>query len=88
MEERLNWKKIVRHYPKQWVALANYKSYGPLEIEGQVIAHNRDKRKFHHQLRLKLPQHQEVAIRYTGAIIRNPEIPLLWQISSTDRKKG
>ncbi len=80
----MDWKEIVETYPCEWVAIANYKEDGATEIKGTVIAHNPNKKIFHEKVRELMPQYHDIAVRYTGQLIRNPEIPLLWQITHID----
>lgn len=80
----MNWEKLVETYPNEWIALTNYKEGGAIEITGTVIVHHPSKRVFHKKLRGLLPQYRDVAVRYTGQLIRNPDIPLLWQITHSD----
>lgn len=83
MESRLSWSEITTTYPNEWVALVNFAQKDPVQIEGEVIAHNPDRKIFHEQVARFLPRHGNIALRYTGELIKHPETPLLWQISST-----
>ncbi|MDO8526901.1 MAG: hypothetical protein Q7T03_04340 [Deltaproteobacteria bacterium] len=84
MTEKINWAEMVKTYPDEWVALANYEQSGAVEISGTVIAHNPDKKIFHKTIRELMPVYRDIAVRFTGPLIKNPEIPLLWQITHTD----
>ncbi|OGQ06271.1 MAG: hypothetical protein A2W61_02210 [Deltaproteobacteria bacterium RIFCSPLOWO2_01_44_7] len=84
MDQKMNWEVMVKTYPDEWIALANYEEKGAVEIIGTVIAHNPNKKTFHEKVRELMPQYRDVAVRYTGQLIKNPEIPLLWQITHTD----
>ena len=84
MDQKMNWEEMVKAYPDEWVALANFEEKGAIEIIGTVIAHNPNKKSFHKKVRKLMPQYRDVAVRYTGQLIKNPEIPLLWQITHTD----
>lgn len=84
MGEKMNWEEMVDAYPDEWVALVNYKEDGATQITGTVVVHNSDKKYFHEKVRELMPQYHDVAVRYTGQLIKNPETPLLWQISHTD----
>lgn len=84
MNQKMNWKEMVKTYPNEWVALADYEEKGAVEIIGMVIAHSRNKKIFHKKVRKHMPQYRDVAVRYTGQLIKNPETPLLWQITHTD----
>ena len=84
MKERMCWNKVKKKFPDQWVALVNYKQKDADEIEGVIVAHDRNRKKFHEIVAKLLPVKGNMAIRYTGPLIKNPEIPLLWQITHTD----
>ncbi|MDP2599294.1 MAG: hypothetical protein Q8P84_00985 [Deltaproteobacteria bacterium] len=47
MAQKINWEEILKNYPDQWVALSSYKETGAIEIEGLVIAHHTDRKKFY-----------------------------------------
>ncbi len=84
MNQKMNWQEMIKNYPNEWIALADYREKGAIEIEGTVIAHNPNKKTFHEKVRELMPQYRNIAVRYTGSLIKNPEIPLLWQITHTD----
>lgn len=81
MGSRMKWNEIAAAYPDEWVAVVNYNTDENGCIEGEVIAHSADKDHFYHDAGKLLPIYKEVALRYTGECIKNPEIPLLWQIT-------
>jgi len=81
MNEKMSWGEMVKNYPDEWVALADYKENGAIEIIGTVIVHNPIKKIFHEKVRELMPQYRDIAVRYTGPLIKNPETPLLWQIT-------
>ena len=83
MDQRMKWEEIVNQYPDEWVALAHYEEDGAVNITGTVITHNPDKRSFHQKVRELMPRYRNIAVRYTGELIKNAEIPLLWQITRT-----
>lgn len=83
MNQQMNWKEMVKNYPNEWVALADYEEKDAVEIIGTVIAHHRNKKTFHQKVRKLMSQYRDVAVRFTGRLIKNPEIPLLWQITHT-----
>lgn len=83
MEKTMTWDELKKTYPDEWVALANYEQKGAIEITGTVIAHNSDKKIFHEEVRGLMPEYHDIAVRYTGRLIKNPEVPLLWQITHT-----
>ena len=84
MDVQMGWGEILKKYPDEWVALAHYKQTGAIEITGTVIAHHTHKKPFHETVRRRMPRYQDIAVRYTGQLIKNPDIPLLWQITHTD----
>ncbi|MBI4125419.1 MAG: hypothetical protein HY609_03960 [Deltaproteobacteria bacterium] len=84
MNQKMNWKEMIKTYPDEWVALIDYEQRDPVEIEGIVVAHGPDRKTFHETVGQLLPQYGDMAIRYTGELVKNPELPLLWQISHTD----
>lgn len=85
MKDQMNWEGMVENYPDEWVALANYEENGAIEITGTVITHHPNKKAFHEKVRELMPQHRDIAVRFTGEqLVKNPEIPLLWQITHTD----
>ncbi|MFH1829365.1 MAG: hypothetical protein ABH871_01125 [Pseudomonadota bacterium] len=84
MGQKMSWEELVKTYPDEWVALSDYEQDGAIEIVGTVIAHDPDKKIFHEKVRKLMPQCHDIAVRYTGQLIKNPDIPLLWQITHTD----
>lgn len=84
MDQRITWDEMVRAYPNEWVALIDYQQENAVEIKGVVVAHGANRKTFHETVGKLLPQHGDIAIRYTGELIKNPELPLLWRISHTD----
>lgn len=84
MEQKMNWGEMVKAYPNEWVGLAHYREEGAIEIVGTVIAHHSNKKAFHEKIRELMPHYRNVAVRYTGQLIKNPDVPLLWQITHTD----
>ncbi len=84
MQEKMSWNQIVKKFPDEWVALTDYDRKDPESIEGVVIAHHPNRQQFHQTVGDLLENYKILAIRYTGDLIKNPEIPLLWQISHTE----
>lgn len=84
MGQKMTWDELVEAYPDEWVALADYEVNGTVDITGTVIAHGPDKKSFHEEVRELMPQYHDIAVRYTGRLVKNQEIPLLWQITHTD----
>ena len=84
MSQKMTWEEIVQNYPNEWVALTHYEQRNPSAVDGIVIAHEADRKKFHEHVGQLLPKCDGgVALRYTGEIVVNPDIPLLWQIFRT-----
>jgi hypothetical protein len=84
MAQKMTWEEMKETFPDEWVALADYEMDGAVDITGTVVAHGPDRKSFHEKVRELLPEYQDMAIRYTGELVKNPEIPLLWQITRTD----
>lgn len=84
MKNQMSWNEIQKKFPDEWVALAQYHQKDAEEIEGIIITHHSNRYKFHDMLSKLLPTYGNVAIRFTGTLVKNPEIPLLWQISPTE----
>lgn len=80
---KMNWNEMVQAYPDEWVALIDYEEKGAIDIRGVIVAHGPDRKAFHKQVRELLPDHHDIAVRYTGQLIKDAEIPLLWQITRT-----
>ncbi len=83
-KSKIAWQELVKTFPNEWVALVDYRQKGTEDIEGSLIAHDRDRKKFHKEVGRLIPQYKDVALRYTGELIKNVDIPLLWQISHTN----
>lgn len=81
MGSRMKWVEIKDAYPNEWVAVVNYDTDKKGCIEGEVKVHSNDKDLFYRQAGELLSTYKEVAMRYTGECIKNPEVPLLWQIT-------
>lgn len=83
MSQKMTWEEIVQTYPNEWVALSQYKERTPSAVDGIVITHGVDRKKFYETVGVLLPNcgAEGVAVRYTGEITFNPDLPLLWQIS-------
>lgn len=85
MEKRkMEWEEIKNSFPDEWIAVAEYKRTSAIGVSGTIIAHNSDKKTFHETVKDLMPQYHHIAVRYTGPLIKNPEIPLLWQILNTN----
>lgn len=84
MGQKMTWEEMKTTYPDEWVALADYQLAGPVEVDGSVIAHHAQKQAFYQELQKIRAQYPNIAVRYTGRLIKNPKIPLLWQITHTE----
>ena len=80
----MDWKEIKNNFPNEWIAVAEYRRTSAIGVSGMVIAHNPNKQSFHETVKRLMPKYHHIAVRYTGQLIKNPEIPLLWQISNTN----
>ncbi|OGQ22506.1 MAG: hypothetical protein A3I05_07690 [Deltaproteobacteria bacterium RIFCSPLOWO2_02_FULL_44_10] len=84
MNQRITWEEAKKNYPDEWIAFADYREEDGFPVEGILIVHNPDRKQFHETVGKLLPQYGAMALQFTGAIIKNPDIPLLWQISHTE----
>ena len=80
MGRKMTWEEIKKQYPDEWVAVVNYESDEVGNVDGEVAIHLSDKDEFYRELSDVLSQHRNVAVKFTGELIKNAEIPLLWQI--------
>lgn len=83
MGQRMTWEEMKKAYPDEWVAVINYTSNDIGDVDGEVVNHSNDKDAFYRNLKGLVQKYGEVAMEYTGERIKNPEVPLLWQISHT-----
>ncbi len=83
-EHKITWQELVKNFPDEWVALVDYTQKGAEDIEGTLVVHHPDRKKFHKAVGRVIPRYKDMALLYTGELIKNPEIPLLWQISHTN----
>ena len=77
------WNEICRAYPNEWVAVINYKREGPVEVSGTVVGHAPERAQFYVSMAQTLPKYDRVALRYTGELVQESDLPLLWQVSHT-----
>lgn len=84
MSTSLTWNEICRIYPDEWVVVVNYQNKGPVEVDGVVVAHGPDRSQFKDQIVKAMQEHGQTAVRYTGELIQESELPLLWQIFPTN----
>ena len=83
MGSRMKWAEIKNMYPDEWVAVVNYDTDAKGNIEGEVVIHAHNKNAFYDDVEKMIPQYEGMAVRYTGELIKNAEVPLLWQITHT-----
>lgn len=81
--QQMTWQEICQRYPDEWVAVVNYERKGAVEVDGAVAAHAPEKKKFHEHTAELLEKYGTVALRYTGELVQESNIPLLWRISHT-----
>lgn len=87
MPSRLTWQEVQKIYPDEWVAFVDYVASSPSAptgIDGVVVAHHPERGEFHAMVKTLFPRYGDLALRFTGPRVKNPEIPLLWQITRTD----
>lgn len=75
MATQISWEEVTRIYPDEWVAFANYQLTGPIEVKGEIIAHHSQKQQFYQQLQHIREHYPNIAVRFTGVLVKNPEIP-------------
>lgn len=83
MSQKMTWDEMKKSYPDEWVALVDYEEDDRVDIEGVVVAHHPNRKTFHEMVSNLLPKYGDMSIRFTGPLVKNPEIPLLWQITDT-----
>lgn len=83
MLEQLTWQEICQRYPNEWVAVVNYEQKGAIEIDGVIAAHAPEKKRFHEQTEEVMKTYGHMAARYTGELIQESDLPLLWRIFPT-----
>ena len=84
MEAAMTWNEICEKYPNEWVVVVRYENKGPVEVDGVVVAHGPQKSDFQESPRKIIQKYGHIAVRYTGELIQESDLPLLWQISHTD----
>ncbi len=82
MGKKMTWEEIKKNYPDEWIAVVNYERISAIGVSGTLVAHHPNKKSFHQSVRELMPQYGKIAVRFTGQLIKNPEVPLLWQISN------
>lgn len=79
----MTWNEICSSFPDEWVVVVDYQNMGPVEVDGTVVAHGVDRAGVHDDIVKAMQGYGKAAIRYTGELILESELPLLWQISRT-----
>jgi len=80
----MTWEEMKKVFPNEWLAIVNYTSDEIGNVDGEVVFHSDDKSEFYRQAKNIISKHGGMAMRYTGELIKNAEIPLLWQITHTE----
>lgn len=83
MSHKMAWNEMKKAFPDEWVAVVNYTTNEIGDVDGEVVIHAHDKNTFYDELDKTIPKYKGMAIRYTGELIKNAEVPLLWQITHT-----
>ncbi|MDO8494529.1 MAG: hypothetical protein Q7S68_04250 [Deltaproteobacteria bacterium] len=83
MASQMTWNEICRAYPDEWVVVVNYESTGPVEVDGVVVTHGTQRSDLTGLVSKAMREYGQVAMRYTGELIQESELPLLWQIFPT-----
>lgn len=73
MSTATSWSEIQSQFPQEWVAVS----------AGEVIVHHPNKSVFYEELANLPATVTDLELRYTGSLIPDEDIPLLWQISHT-----
>ncbi len=83
MGRKMTWEEIKQAFPDEWVAVVNCTENEIGDVDGEVVFHSHDKSEFYRHARDVISKYGGMAMRYTGELIKNEDIPLLWQISPT-----
>jgi len=75
----MTWQEIKQSFPNEWVAIINYIPDSNNNLNGEVVFHSDDKNIFYKKAKNIILLHGGMAMRYTGELIKNEEMPLLWQ---------
>lgn len=67
------WIEIQKQFPQEWVAVS----------AGEVVVHHPSKSVFYEDLANLPVTVTDLELRFTGSLIPDEDIPLLWQISPT-----
>lgn len=80
---KMTWSQICETYPNEWVVVVNYENNGPVDVDGTIVAHGPDRESFKGQAAKAMKQYGRVAVRFTGELVQESDLPLLWQIFHT-----
>lgn len=83
MTDQMTWSEICRTFPDEWVVVVDYENKDPVEVNGVVVVHGPDRNRFKDEIVKAMQEHGQAAVRYTGELIQESELPLLWQIFPT-----
>ena len=84
MGHKMTWEQMKTAYPNEWVAVVNFTENEIGDVDGEVVFHSNDKSEFYNHAKDVVSKYGGMAMRYTGELIKNEDIPLLWQISHTE----
>lgn len=70
---QFSWSAVQKQFPNEWVAVSS----------GKIVTHHPDKLTFYETLASLPITVRDLELRYTGPLIPDEDIPLLWQISNT-----
>lgn len=83
MTYAMTWNEICRTHPDEWVVVVNYENKGAVEVDGVVVTHSPQKSLLRGQIANAIQHYGRAAVRYTGELVLESDLPLLWQISHT-----
>ncbi len=83
MTQSTSWNEICRQFPNEWIVVVQYRSQGSVAVDGIVIAHGHNKSVFRGEVAKAIKKYGRAAVRYTGDLVQESELPLLWQIFHT-----
>lgn len=84
----MTWNQICQTYPDEWVVVVNYEKKGAVEVDGVVVVHGHQRSSLVGLVSKAMRQYGQAAVRYTGELIQESELPLLWQIYPIDSIKS
>lgn len=72
-------------YPNEYVAMIESEETPTQILSGVVVAHDPDRKRFHQKTKQLAEQHPDLSISYTGKLVEDTTVPLLWQITHISR---